>query len=175
MIISKSNETATVDIEQEGFLSAESIPELEIIFKRLHHFRRGTILGSNSQSSDDRALLRDLFLRMPLHDCLLMMVPDLELYYFDNNSEVVSTHAPAETLVTLDDNVSFVIHLMCLLYGRKNNPIIKCKLSVLLQQTTLIVCLYGQALELKILLMRLSGIIVEIAYRNLQRIAFLHP
>lgn len=170
-VVDITNSDATVDIEQTAF--GESIRD-EIIFKRLHHFRRGIILGSNTQSSDDRALLRDLFLRMPLHDCLLMMVPELWVYYFDNG-EVFSTHAPAETLAMLDDNVSLYNIFYESFYERKIDPIVECKISVLLQQTTLIVCLYVQVLELKILLMTFFEIIVSIAYRNLRGTAFLHP
>ncbi len=103
----KSKKSLAADIEQRAFFAGESsFPELEVVFKRLHHFRRGTILGTNIQSSDDRCLLRDLFLRLPLRDCLVMMAPDLWMYYFDGNGDIVSAKAPAETLVMLDDNVS---------------------------------------------------------------------
>lgn len=105
-----SNETNDIDIEQRASiaLGESSLPELDMILKRLHYFRRGTILGSNTQSSDDRSLLRDLFLRLPLHDCLALMVPELWKYYFGDNEEVTSTNVPAETLVLLDDNVSII-------------------------------------------------------------------
>ena len=106
VIIENSNEAIAVDIEQRDI--QESLPELEVVFKRLHHFRRGTILGSNTQSSDDRSLLRNLFLKMPLHDCLMMMAPKLWMYYFGDNGEIVSTIVPAETPVLLHDNVSII-------------------------------------------------------------------
>ena len=62
-------------------------------------------MGEGFQSSDDRSLARDVFLRSPLADCNLMMVPSSWRCLSDNtlNFEFVST--PAETLTLWDESI----------------------------------------------------------------------
>lgn len=51
-------------------------PELARSVRRLFHLRRGPLLSIGPiQSTDDRAEVRSMFLRMPLADCLNMMAP----------------------------------------------------------------------------------------------------
>ena len=108
--------TLPIDIEQSQSNYDEQQdhpPELIKTFKRLHHFRRGTILGSSMQSTDDRSLLRDLFLRMPTTNCLSMMAPSLWMYKYrlgacnnDDDDDIQPLmEVPAETL-SMWDNVS---------------------------------------------------------------------
>lgn len=78
-------------------------PELRIALKLLHHFRRGTILGSSMQSIDDRSLSRDIFLRMSLNDSLAIMAPMVWMRRRDADGTVSSMEVPAETLILWDD------------------------------------------------------------------------
>ena len=51
-------------------------PELAVALRRLFHLRRGALLSIGPiQSTDDRAEIRSMFLRLPLEDCLNMMAP----------------------------------------------------------------------------------------------------
>lgn len=51
-------------------------PELAAAVRRLFHLRRGPLLSIGpNQSTDDRAEIRSMFLRLPLEDCLNMMAP----------------------------------------------------------------------------------------------------
>jgi hypothetical protein len=93
-----------MDIEQSQNQTERSDPpELKNTLRRLHHFRRGNIIGSTMQSIDDRSLLRDLFLRMPLDNCLKMMAPSLKMYKRDTGGSLLSMRVPAETLSLWDD------------------------------------------------------------------------
>ena len=80
-------------------------PELAAALRRLFHLRRGPLLSIGPiQSTDDRAEVRSLFLRLPLEDCLNMMAPAVW-----SSGSVYSTPGrepvPAETL-SLWDHVS---------------------------------------------------------------------
>ena len=64
------------------------------------------------QSTDDRSLLRDIFLRMPTTNCLSMMAPSLWMYKYrlgacNNDDDDIQPlmEVPAETL-SMWDNVS---------------------------------------------------------------------
>jgi len=80
-------------------------PELAGALRRLFHMRRGPLLSIGPiQSSDDRAEIRSMFLRLPLEDCLNMMAPSVW-----SSGSVYGTPSmesvPAETL-SLWDHVS---------------------------------------------------------------------
>jgi hypothetical protein len=71
-------------LEEGGVSSAHSSlgfafpPELADALHRLFHLRRGSMLSPGPvRSMDDRAEIRNLFLRLPLDDCLCMMAPSL--------------------------------------------------------------------------------------------------
>lgn len=62
-------------------------------------------MGEGFQSSDDRSLARDVFLRSPLADCNIIMVPSSWRCVSDTilNFEFVST--PVETLTLWDESI----------------------------------------------------------------------
>jgi len=98
-----------VDIEQDtdqsqSLTNQYDTAELSSLFKNLHHFRRGNIVGASLQSTDDQSLLRDLFIRLPLVSCLCIMAPLLWMCSFDRDGSIQLHPVPAETL-TLWDNV----------------------------------------------------------------------
>lgn len=71
-------------VEDGGVSSAHSSlgfafpPELADAVHRLFHLRRGSMLSPGPvRSMDDRAEIRNLYLRLPLDDCLCMMAPSL--------------------------------------------------------------------------------------------------
>merc|ERR1711862_206836 len=90
-------------------------PELSTSLHLLHHLRRGPLLDVSLYSSEDRASLRRLFLRLPLQDCLMIMAPNLwsvRLYphhtdHIANNTSTSSSYdlipIPPETLVLWDN------------------------------------------------------------------------
>ena len=78
-------------------------PQLDNTFRKLHHFRRGTILGTHMQADDDRFVLRNLFLRMPLEYSVSVIVPELWMCRLDENNRTIRTKVPAETLALWDD------------------------------------------------------------------------
>lgn len=62
----------------ESSLELAFPPKLQKSLSRLYHLRRGHLISPGPMSSmDDRAEIRDLFLRFPLEDCLRMMEPSL--------------------------------------------------------------------------------------------------
>lgn len=82
-------------------------PELAGALRRLFHLRRGPLLSTGPiQSTDDRAEIRSMFLRLPLQDSLCMMAPTVW-----SSGSVADTASrelvPAETL-SLWDNVSML-------------------------------------------------------------------
>jgi hypothetical protein len=77
-------------------------PELAAALRKLFHLRRGPLLSVGpNQSTDDRAEIRSLFLRLPLEDCLNMMAPSVwssGSVFNSSGREAV----PAETLSLWD-------------------------------------------------------------------------
>lgn len=100
----------SVDIEQNCSAHTDT-PEIKNTFRKLHHFRRGNILGAHIQAADDRFVIRNHFLRMPLENCLGMMAPLLWMNKFDTDGNIISMVVPAETLALWDDVSSFFIPL----------------------------------------------------------------
>lgn len=99
--------------KRETFNPASSLdlafpPELAGCLHRLYHLRRGALISPGPlQSMDDRAGVRQLFLRFTLDDCLGMMAPKLwSTEYVDSNHTVASmmktTPFPAETMALWD-------------------------------------------------------------------------
>jgi hypothetical protein len=87
-------------------------PELSDALRRLYHLRRGPFVSPGPlQSSDDRAEMRALFLRLPLEDCLSMMAPTLwscgPLDDAVARDELLLEDVPPETLA-LWENVSSI-------------------------------------------------------------------
>lgn len=85
-------------------------PQLKEGVRRLYHLRRGALISPGPmRSMDDRAGMRQLFLRFPLEDCLGMMAPKLwSTGLIDDKvgaSSIKKHSFPAETLA-LWDNVS---------------------------------------------------------------------
>lgn len=101
-------------VEEGGISSAHSSlgfafpPELADALHRLFHLRRGSMLSPGPvRSMDDRAGIRNLFLRLPLDDCLCMMAPSLwSADSIPAPSEVLHP-IPSDTM-TLWDNVSLL-------------------------------------------------------------------
>jgi hypothetical protein len=80
--------------------------ELHQLFGKLHHFGRGTIMGEGFlQSSDDRSLARDIFLRSPLAVCISMMAPSSWRCVSDANLDIKFKSTPAETLTLWDESI----------------------------------------------------------------------
>lgn len=83
-------------------------PQLREGLRRLYHLRRGALISPGPmRSMDDRAEVRQLFLRFPLQDCVGMMAPNLwstgNLENVRNPSSVSSLNPfPAETLALWD-------------------------------------------------------------------------
>jgi Sec23/Sec24 zinc finger/Sec23/Sec24 trunk domain len=111
-------------MEEGGVSSAHSSlgfafpPELADALHRLFHLRRGPMLSPGPvQSMDDRAEIRNLFLRFPLDDCLCMMAPSLwSSGILDSTTGIILDPIPSDTM-TLWDNVSlqFSIKMCCTL------------------------------------------------------------
>ena len=100
-------------MEEGGVSSAHSSlgfafpPELADALHRLFHLRRGSMLSPGPvRSMDDRAEIRNLFLRLPLDDCLCMMAPSLwSSGIMDSSMAIILDPIPSDTM-TLWDNVS---------------------------------------------------------------------
>ena len=85
-------------------------PELVDALHMLHHLRRGLLLDPSLHSAEDRAVLRDLFLRLPMEDSLFMMAPSLLSIRVDfivpsAPGMEAFEHVPPETLVLWDNVV----------------------------------------------------------------------
>uniref|UniRef100_A0A7S4VB00 Protein transport protein SEC23 n=1 Tax=Ditylum brightwellii TaxID=49249 RepID=A0A7S4VB00_9STRA len=123
--------------EQEQPLSALDFafpPELSDALRLLHHLRRGPMLGSGPlQSFDDRAIQRNLFLRLPLKDCIGMMAPFLWGLMIGGNFEFMPI--PPETLA-LWDNVS--------VFTRKNIRLFICKKVISFRACNVLGCKKAQ-------------------------------
>jgi len=76
-------------------------PIFEGALKKLHNFRRGVNIGPNIQSVDDMAIIRYLFLRLPLDDSICMLAPIMRLFSSNEDGKEV----PPDTLALLDDCV----------------------------------------------------------------------
>jgi hypothetical protein len=64
--------------ESQSSLDFAFPPQLTEALRRLYHLRRGALISPGPmRSMDDRAEVRQLFLRFPLEDCLGMMAPTL--------------------------------------------------------------------------------------------------
>lgn len=110
-------------MEEGGVSSAHSSlgfafpPELADALHRLFHLRRGSMLSPGPvRSMDDRAEIRNLFLRLPLDDCLCMMAPSLwSSGIMDSSMAIILDPIPSDTM-TLWDNVSISdrLRLSCL-------------------------------------------------------------
>ena len=106
-------------MEEGGVSSAHSSlgfafpPELADALHRLFHLRRGSMLSPGPlRSMDDRAEIRNLFLRLPLDDCLCMMAPSLWSSGTMNTSmSSMLDPIPSDTM-TLWDNVSRSVYLL---------------------------------------------------------------
>ena len=102
-------------MEEGGVAAANSSldfafpPELADALHRLFHLRRGSMLSPGPvRSIDDRAEIRNLYLRLPLDDCLCMMAPSLWSSKILGVSTEISNGleaVPSDTLA-LWDNVS---------------------------------------------------------------------
>ena len=83
-------------------------PQLSGCLHRLYHLRRGALISPGPlRSVDDRADVRQLFLRFTLEDCLGMMAPKLWSTGYVENSRDASnmtsmTPFPAETMALWD-------------------------------------------------------------------------
>mmetsp|Transcript_24375 Transcript_24375/g.36161 ORF Transcript_24375/g.36161 Transcript_24375/m.36161 type:complete len:903 (+) Transcript_24375:69-2777(+) len=108
-------------VEEGGVSSAHSSlgfafpPELADALHRLFHLRRGSMLSPGPvRSMDDRAEIRNLFLRLPLDDCLCMMAPSLW------SSDAVPTASealhpiPSDTMTLWDNRIIAADHHDCL-------------------------------------------------------------
>ena len=90
----------------ESSIDAAAVPpELGVSLQKLHHFRRGAILGAGLQSVDDRSLARDILLRSPLYDFAQMLAPIVWRCTTDANGRIEFRSAPAETLALWDESV----------------------------------------------------------------------
>ena len=83
-------------------------PELVDALHMLHHLRRGSLLDPSLHSAEDRAVQRDLFLRLPLEDSLFMMAPSLLSIRIDFIAPTAPgiesfEQVPPETLVLWDN------------------------------------------------------------------------
>lgn len=107
-------------IEEGGVGGAQSSlhfafpPELADGLHRLYHLRRGAMLSPGMvRSLDDRAQLRDLYLRLPLDDCLCMMAPSLwSVNTTGRDFAPPLSPVPSDTL-TLWNSVRTRIHALC--------------------------------------------------------------
>ena len=84
-------------------------PELAQGLRLLYNLKRGPMLGTGPlQSTDDRAVARSLFMRLPLDDCLSMMAPSIWSCCADTKAlqKPVLELVPPVTL-SCWDNVSF--------------------------------------------------------------------
>jgi len=79
-------------------------PTLVGALKKLHNFRRGAIIGPNIQSVDDMAILRDLFLRLPIDDSICMIAPVM-ISFHRNDMNDDGREVPPDTLALWDDCV----------------------------------------------------------------------
>lgn len=103
-------------IEEGGVSAAHSSldfafpPELADALHRLYHLRRGAMLSPGLlRSLDERAEIRDLYLRLPLDDCLCMMAPSLWSVNTSGSASDLTLPLdpiPSDTL-TLWDTVSY--------------------------------------------------------------------
>jgi hypothetical protein len=100
-------------VEEGGVSSAHSSlgfafpPELADALHRLFHLRRGSMLSPGPvRSMDDRAEIRNLFLRLPLDDCLCMMAPSLWSSCIVGSSNSLALNPIPSDTMTLWDNVS---------------------------------------------------------------------
>ena len=92
-----------IEQNQHNDNSHSDPPELKNAFKMIHHFRRGAILGQYMQAVDDRFILRNHFLRMPLESSIAMIAAVLWMFRIDKNGNVSKVSVPAETLTLWDD------------------------------------------------------------------------
>ena len=83
-------------------------PQLSEGLRRLYHLRRGALISPGPmRSMDDRAEIRQLFLRFPIEDCVGMMAPKLwSTGNVENVRNISSMQTmnpfPAETLALWD-------------------------------------------------------------------------
>ncbi len=89
-------------------LAANVPPRIVSALERLHNFRRGSILGTNHQSLDDRLLARQIFLRSPLRESIQILMPSAWKCVVDEKGEMKFTSVPTETLSLWDENVLVV-------------------------------------------------------------------
>jgi len=93
-------------------------PELEDALHRLYHLRRGSMLSPGPVGSmEERAQLRNLFLRLPLDDCLCMMAPSLWSYDISSGGGTPSTMSlqeiPSDTMTLWDNRIIAADHHDC--------------------------------------------------------------
>jgi Sec23/Sec24 zinc finger/Sec23/Sec24 trunk domain len=85
-------------------------PDLAAALRRLFHLRRGPLLSVGpAQSTDDRAEIRSMFLRLPLADCLNMMAPTVWSSGSVHGTPS-RTSVPAETLSLWDNCIIAADH-----------------------------------------------------------------
>ncbi len=110
----------SIDLTEEGGLKAAHSsfdfafpPELADGLRRLFHTRRSSLLSPGpTRSADDRIEIRNLFLRLPLEDCLCMMAPSLWTTCVEQGFlEAPMTPVPPETLA-LWDNVCIQLRVL---------------------------------------------------------------
>lgn len=97
--------------------------------KKLHNFRRGVNIGPNIQSVDDMAILRDLFLRLPLDDSICMLAPIMRSFSSNEDGKEV----PPDTLALLDD-VSIILdisqrHTIIIAHSYQFNRLVQCVIA----------------------------------------------
>jgi len=98
-------------------------PSLVPAAKKLHGFRRGTIIGPLVQSSDEMAVRRDLFLRLPLDDCLRYLAPEMRMFRSNRDGTVEEVDVPPETLALRDDcTIAADAHDTTFLWHGKSSP-----------------------------------------------------
>ncbi|KAI2488714.1 hypothetical protein MHU86_25768 [Fragilaria crotonensis] len=109
-------------MEEGGVSSAHSSlgfafpPELADALHRLFHLRRGSMLSPGPvRSMDDRAEIRNLFLRLPLDDCLCMMAPSLwSSGMIDASTAIILDPIPSDTMTLWDNRIIAADHHDCL-------------------------------------------------------------
>jgi len=87
-------------------------PELADSLHRLYHLRRSPMLSPGPlRGVDDRAQLRNLFLRLPLDDCLCMMAPSLwSIQVGTPGTTPTLEPIPSDTLTLWDNRIIAADH-----------------------------------------------------------------
>lgn len=81
-------------------------PQLTEGLRRLYHLRRGALISPGPmRSMDDRAEMRQLFLRFPLEDCVEMMAPKLWSTGDLRSGTGTMTPFPPETLALWESSI----------------------------------------------------------------------